>query len=101
MKKVFGYPEYSPEGEKILCTYDNEYSDMMMDIRVYRMKAGTSRSFCRTGEEVAVLLLSGKICYEWEGNSQTVSRKDVFTEGPWCVHVCTGTGVKVTAETDS
>ena len=37
-KKVFGYPEFSAEGEQILCTYENEYRDMLMDIRVYRMK---------------------------------------------------------------
>ena len=101
MKKVFGYPEFSAEGERVLCTYDNEYSDMLMDVRVYRMKAGTTRTFQRTGEETAVLLMSGKIRYEWEGNAETVSRKDVFTEGPWCVHVCTGTEVKVTAQEDS
>lgn len=61
MKKVFGYPEFNSEGERVLCTYDNEYSDMMMDVRVYRMKAGSVRTFLRTGEETAVLLLSGKI----------------------------------------
>ena len=32
-KKVFGYPEFGQEGEEILCTYDNAYSDMLMDIR--------------------------------------------------------------------
>lgn len=101
MGKVFGYPEFDANGEKILTTYDNEYKDMMMDIRVYRMKAGETRSFKRDGEEVAVLLLSGKIVYTWEGNEEAVSRKDVFTEGPWCVHVCTGTEVRVTAEADS
>ena len=73
----------------------------MMDIRVYRMKAGETRSFKRDGEELAVLLLSGNITYAWDGNKETVSRKDVFTEGPWCVHVCTGTEVSVTAEADS
>ena len=39
MGKVFGYPEFDRKGEKILTTYDNEYSEMGMDIRVYRMKA--------------------------------------------------------------
>ena len=63
MGKVFGYPEFDANGEKTLTTYDNEYKDMMMDIRVYRMKAGETRSFKRDGEEVAVLLLSGKIIY--------------------------------------
>lgn len=101
MAKVFGYPEFDANGEQILTTYDNEYKAMMMDIRVYRMKAGEKRGFSRQGEEIAVLLLSGKITYKWNDKSQTVSRKDVFTEGPWCVHVCSGSEVTVEAESDA
>ena len=101
MSKVFGYPEFDEHGEQILTTYDNEYSAMMMDIRVYRMKADETRSFLREGEEIAVLLLSGKITYTWEDRTETVSRKDVFTEGPWCVHVSGGIQVSVTAEADA
>ncbi len=63
MGKVFGYPKFDENGEKILTTYDNEYSAMMMDIRVYRMKAGETRSFRKEGEETAVLLLAGKIVF--------------------------------------
>ncbi len=100
-KKVFGYPEFSPEGERILCTYDNEYSDMLMDVRVYRMEAGSTRSFCFPGEETAVLLLSGDITFEWEGNKQEATREGVFTEGPWALHVCTGKEAKVTANAKS
>ena len=80
MSKVFGYPEYDEKGEKILTTYDNEYKAMMMDIRVYRMKAGETRTFLREGEETAVLLLSGNITYKWNGNEATATRKDVFTD---------------------
>lgn len=47
MGKVFGYPVFDENGEKILTTYDNEYSEMRMDIRVYRMKKGEERSFLR------------------------------------------------------
>lgn len=101
MSKVFGYPEFDENGEQILTTYDNEYKAMLMDIRVYRMRSGDARSFGRDGEETAVLLLSGKVTYAWDGGEAGASRKDVFTEGPWCVHVCTGKEVKVTAETDS
>ncbi len=101
MGEVFGYPEYSAEGEMILTTYENEYKAMLMDIRMYRMKAGEERKFCREGEETAVLLLSGKITYTWEGQSRTVSRKDVFTEGPWCVHACKGVEISVFAEAGS
>ena len=40
MGKVFGYPEFDANGEKILTTYDNDYKEMLMDIRVFRLKAG-------------------------------------------------------------
>ena len=88
MSKVFGYPKFDENGEMILTTYDNEYKEMMMDIRVYSMKTGEKRFFIRTGEETAVLLLSGKVTFAWEEKNETVSRKDVFTEGPWALHVC-------------
>ena len=101
MGKVFGYPEFDRKGEKILTTYDNEYSEMMMDIRVYRMKAGETRSFLKQGEETAVLLLSGRIVFRFAGQEREVSRKDVFTEGPWAAHVCTGQEVSVEAVTDA
>ena len=101
MKKVFGYPKFDETGEEILCTYDNEYSDMLMDIRVYRMKKGETRIFCREGEEYAVLLMSGKITFKWDNQAETASRKDVFTEDPYAIHVCTGTKVEIVAEADS
>lgn len=101
MGKVFGYPDFDENGEKILTTYDNEYSAMKMDIRVYRMKPQETRTFARENEETAVLLLKGRVTFVWGGKEETVSRKDVFTEGPWCVHVCKAESVAVTAEGDS
>ena len=101
MGKVFGYPVFDENGEKILTTYDNEYSEMRMDIRVYRMKNGEERSFLRKGEETAILLLSGKIRFCWDGKETSVSRKDVFTQGPWCLHICTEAEAAVKAEEDS
>lgn len=101
MGKVFGYPEFDKSGEKILTTYGNEYSEMMMDIRVYQLKKGDIRCFLREGEEIAVLLLSGKLSFEWEEQKALVSRKDVFTEGPWCLHVSSGKKIVVTANDDA
>lgn len=101
MGKIFGYPEFDASGEKILTTYENEYKEMMMDIRVYKLNAGEKRTFVKQGEEMAVLLLSGKIIYESAEIKREVSRKDVFTEGPWCVHASTGTTVVVSAQADS
>lgn len=97
MKKVFGYPAFDAQGEKILTTYDNEYSHMLMDIRVYRLSPGERRSFSRPGEEVAVLLLSGVITLIWEDQAQTVARDSVFTEGPWALHASSGTAIQVQA----
>ncbi|MEG1144887.1 MAG: 5-deoxy-glucuronate isomerase [Clostridium sp.] len=101
MSKVFGYPIADEQGEMILTTYDNAYQGMMMDVRVYHMKAGETRKFDREGEETAILLLSGTITYTWDGQKVTAARTNVFTEGPWCVHVCKAHKVEVTAESES
>ena len=82
MGKVFGYPEFDAGGEKILTTYDNEYKDMMMDIRVYRMKAGQKREFQKETEETAVLLLKGSVTMSDGTNRITGSRNSVFTLYP-------------------
>ncbi len=101
MGNVFGYPKFDENGEMILTTYTNEYKEMLMDIRVYRMEAGESRSFRKDAEELAVLLLSGEITYVWENETKTVSRKDVFTEGPWCLHTSCRRTVEVVAHVES
>ena len=100
-KKVFGYPKFDESGEMILTTYDNEYRDMLMDIRVYNIKEGERRDFSCNEEEAAVLLLSGKAVFIWEDGREPVSRKDVFTEGPYALHFCTGKEVSVEAEEES
>ena len=99
---LFGYPEFDASGEMILTTYDNAYKAMLMDVRVYKMAEGEERSFARAGEEIAVLLLSGKIEFVWAEGSEEASRKDVFTEGPWCVHASQNNEitVKALAETE-
>lgn len=96
MGKVFGYPEFDGDGVRTLCTYDNEYSAMNMDVRIYKIGEGETRSFCREGEEIAVLLLCGKVRLECGGQTVEGSRKDVFTEGPYAAHVCAGQEIKVT-----
>jgi len=100
-KKVFGYPEFDENGEKILTTYDNAYRDMLMNIRVYRLKSGNSRTFQKPLEETAILLQSGKITIYWNSGEQTVTRKNVFTEGPWCLHVCKNETVCIKAHCDA
>lgn len=101
MRKVFGYPEFNEVGEKVLTTYENEYKAMMMDIRVLQMKCGDIQKIGKPEEETAVLLLNGTLTFRWEEREERVSRKDVFTEGLWCVHVCKGTSMEVEAHMDT
>lgn len=82
MKNVFGYPEFDAEGEEILCTYDNAYSDMLMDTG---LPDGTrpEEGLLRRGEETAVLLLSGTVTFGWEGGRRR-SAAETCTDGPLC-----------------
>lgn len=101
MGKLFGYPKFDENGEQILTTYDNDYSEMMMDIRVYRMKKGEIREFKKDTEEMAILLLSGDIKYIWEDKEEECTRKNVFTQGPFALHVSKDKEVKIEALKDS
>ena len=100
-KKLFGCGKFDDKGEMIVSTYENAYRDMMMDCRVYRIPAGETREFGRDGEECAVMLFSGKITFGWEGQTETVYRKDIWTEGPFCLHICGGKTMTVKAESDA
>lgn len=101
MSKLFGYPIFDSSGEMILTTYNNDYSAMNMDIRVYQLPKGQKRSFLSDFEETAVLLLSGDIIYEFNSLKQHANRKDVFSEGPWTLHVSKNIQVDIVANTDS
>lgn len=85
MSKVFGYPEYDNNNVMQLTQYDGNYSEMMMDIFVKKLKSGEEFEICRSGEEVAALLLGGDIefYYTDEPNGDfcgpfNAKRKDVF-----------------------
>ena len=99
-KKVFGYPQFDGSGEKLLTTYDGPYRDMLMDIRVFKLQSGAAKTLRYDGEETAILLLRGKLTFEWEGNTQLATRKDVFTDGPWALHVPCGVEVRLQTQED-
>lgn len=100
-KKVFGYPQFNEDHEMILTTYDNAYRDMMMDIRVYHLKAQESRVFLSDTEETAVLLLQGTISISCDDLVTTVSRESVFTQGPYALHAPSGHTIRVSADCEA
>lgn len=96
----FVYPEFDASGKKQLCTYGAE-NDMMMDIAVYRMKKGDKKTFLSATEETAVLVVLGKVSYEWNGEKKEGWRHDFINEGPYCLHACKGVEIKIEALEDS
>ena len=101
MSKEFNYPEFDEQGVKVLSRAGDAENDMMMNITVYRMKAGEERSFCYETEEMAVLLVLGETDFLWEGSLQTGKRDSFIEEGPYCLHVNKGINVTVKAKADS
>ena len=45
MSKPFAYPEFDENGVKVLSRAGDAVNDMMMNITVYRMKAGEFATF--------------------------------------------------------
>ena len=100
MSKEFSYPEFE-NGVKILSRAGDAENDMMMNITVYRMKAGEKRTFCYEQEEMAVLLVLGQITFHWDGKQAAGQRANFVEEGPYCLHVSAGVQVTVKALADS
>lgn len=97
----FGYPEFSTDGEKIITTREGNYAFSMMDIRIYKMKAGSKRVFASPTDECAILLQGGEIDLNWTGGSASAKRNSLFNEWGACLHVPAGNTVEVTAKTDA
>lgn len=100
-KKVFGYPKFDEKREMVLTTYTNEYSDMLMDIRVYKVNKGETKSFNSQIEEVALLLLNGHLDIECDGLRQDAKRRSVFLDGPYAAHVSRNKTITIKALEDS
>ena len=100
MSKEFSYPAFE-NGVKVLSTAGDAVNDMMMNITVYRMAAGESRTFCYETEEMAVLLVLGNLSFRWENREETGLRHSFIEEGPYCLHVGCGVSVTVSALADS
>lgn len=101
MNNQFGYPTFDENGKKVLTTSDGLYKDMLMNVTVYKMKAGDKKEFFLENEEQAILLVTGAVTYEWTNETRSVKRNDMIKDGLYCLHVCKGIKVTVTASEDS
>lgn len=101
MEYLFGYPEKDSSGQTVITDTVGNYKNMLMDISVFSLKNGDIKSFLDEKKETAILLLTGEITFEWNGNTRRVTRKDFFTDGAYCLHFSKNTAVTVTASADS
>lgn len=101
MSMEFSRPDFDEQGVKILSRAGDRENDMMMNITVYRMKAGEEKIFSCEKEEMAVLLVLGDVNFHWEARFENGQRTNFVEQGPYCLHVSRGTPVRVVANRDS
>ncbi len=97
---MLDYLSFDENGIKKVCN-KQLHPSMMMDITVRRVNRGQKFVIIEPKQETAVLLTQGSIIYEWNNRKERASRKDVFSEAPYCLHVCRETKIQITAEEDS
>lgn len=101
MSKVFGYPKYDDNNIMQITKYDGDYAEMMMDVFVKKLAPGETFEIVREGEEIAALLLGGKVTFKWNDGQYVAFRKDVFEMASWALHVCSGDKIFIEAESES
>ena len=101
MSEEFRYPQFDPQGMKVLAQAGELPNDMMMDIAVFQLRAGERLAFCQENAETAVLLVKGNIRYHWEDREEDARRGSFIEEGPYCLHVSRKVEVTVEALDDS
>ncbi|NLL56194.1 MAG: 5-deoxy-glucuronate isomerase [Clostridiales bacterium] len=98
---MFGYPEFDKNGEKILSKIDGINKNMLMDISVYKLKKGQSKTFYQAHKEIAILLVLGDIKFCAKSICEKAKRDSLFDDLPTCLHVCKDTLITIEANLDS
>lgn len=96
---MFFYPEFE-NGAKVLSETEGLNNDMLMDITVFKMKKGERKDFFSADSEIAILLTEGDITFGFEGKEEKTSRKNIFKDGPYCLHTAKNVKSYVVADSD-
>ena len=68
-----------------------------MDVGLLVLEPGDEYAFEEPDKELALDLLTGRVRFAFGGAEAEADRPDTFRFAAWCLHVCRGTPVKVTA----
>ena len=82
---------------------DADTDDMgtQMDVGLLLMEDGDVFTFDEADKEIAVLLFSGKVTYEWAGKKVEADRPDCFHHEAYCLLAGKGTKITLTAHAHS
>ena len=72
-----------------------------MDVGLLLMEDGDVFTFDEADKEIAVLLFSGKVTYEWAGKKVEADRPDCFHHEAYCLLAGKGTKITLTAHAHS
>jgi 5-deoxy-glucuronate isomerase len=98
---MFDYLHFNQNGVATLSQINGINSDMLMDVRIHKLKSGQSLAIFESDKETALLLLCGRLRLDYAGKTAEISRADLFSDLPSCLHFASGLCVTATALTDA
>ena len=98
---MYSNPAFDSNGEQILCEMSGINADMLMNISVKKLSKGESLMVYDSVCETALLLISGKVEFEFEGKTCVGERRNQFLDKPYCIHFSRNNTVAVKALSDS
>lgn len=88
------------KGCNIICD-ENNHKDMLMDVYSYILDKEEIIEIYSDNKESAILLITGNVTLDYNGQTKNMSRKDVFTDNPYCLHVPKQTKVVISANSNA
>jgi 5-dehydro-2-deoxygluconokinase len=92
-------PEGFMEGVNTIVTMEHSLPDMEMNFSSLKLAMGQKHFFTKE-YEFAALLMTGKVLFDFDGQSTEASRSDYFSQSPIVLHCPEGQIASVSALTD-
>lgn len=84
-----------------LSTAEGLGANIGMDVETLTLAAGKSLTLLDTQKETAVLVIEGTGAMSAGGAAWQYSRRNQFLDSCYCLHVCAGVQIEITADTDT
>ncbi len=84
------------EGYNSITELGGKSAEMLMDFGILKLDAGDSEAN-QDAKERAYLLITGEVVFKWLDKEVSAKRENCFDQEPWCLHVPTGVGIRITA----